>query len=232
MPRVPRMAWHIAAMLLHTAIAAHRLCIQLSYGVTSYDAFSYMCNAMTLAGLGSYFEYNRPLGLSFIASLAFRVLGPSELAYLTICACFYVLSSLSLYAMLTTLVSYPYAIAGSLVYALAPPVYLHSTSGLADIPSVALASAAMALAFHSLKKPKLAFAIPLLVAASSLIREASAFVVLPLASLYLATRSFRQLAHVAKGGFLALLMVLPMWLAAAKALMAAYRARKLRQRTL
>jgi len=200
----------VLLIAITTIVTVYKLKIQLEIG-PMWDSFSFLINAQFFAGQGVNIDVIRPVFLSFLTSLLFRMGYISTVTISIVDSAFFVSGVIGLYLFLKLRFNDIQSLLGSLIFISFPVILLWVGVGYTDIASTSFSIWALYLTVLAVKKnPKFFYlTFPLLILAF-LTRFSAAITIFPILFYILINRSYvKNLKEISVGIGLSLLILAP-----------------------
>ena len=200
----------ILLIIITVAVTAYKIKIQMEIGLM-WDAFSFLTNAQFFAGHGFHIELIRPVFLSFVSSLLFRMGYVSTVTISIVDGAFFVLGVIGLFLLLKQRFNDLQSLLGSLIFISFPVVLLWVGVGYTDIASTSLSIWALYFTVLAVKKnPKFFYSVFPLLMLTFLTRFPAAITIFPILFYVLINRSYiKNLKEISIGIGISLIIITP-----------------------
>lgn len=191
-------------------ITAYKIKIQMEIGLM-WDAFAFLMNAQFFAGHGFSIDLIRPVFLSFVTSLFFRMGYVSTFTISIVDGAFFVLGVIGLFLFLKQRFNDLQSLLGSLIFISFPVVLLWVGVGYTDIASTALSIWALYFTVLAVKKnPKFFYLVFPVFMLAFLTRFPAAITIFPILFYILVNRSYiKNLKEISIGILISLFIITP-----------------------
>lgn len=200
----------ILLIIIVVIVTAYKIKIQMEVGLM-WDAFAFLMNAQFFAGHGFCIDLIRPVFLSFVTSLLFRIGYVSTVTISILDGAFFVLGVIGLFLFLKQRFNDLQSLLGSLIFISFPVVILWVGVGYTDIASTAISIWALYFTVLAVKKnPKFFYLVFPVLMLAFLTRFLAAILIFPILFYIGVNRSYiKNLKEISIGIFISLFIIAP-----------------------